>query len=165
MHDWSDDKVDWKGINDCTNILYKYATKIGRIGGQIKEKFGTIRFYANFGGLSISTLLYPGYYNIPLPSWLYSLDLYYIAPVMRFFLGRLFFMWQKYWYNKAYQKCMEKYPHLRAEILSSADFIEFVKGASRKEEDADEERTLILGWNGETINTWIRKKDHVSDVP
>ena len=157
-HDWSEVDFDWKGLNDCQDIMYKYGWKYGRLGGQIKEKYGTLRYYANFGWFSLHTLIYPGYCYCQFPKWLWHLD---HSKPMRFlykFLERPFFMWQKYWYNKAYQVALKKHPHLRAEILSSADHLELIKGPTRTEEDENEVRTIVLGWNGETVSTWVRSK-------
>lgn len=129
MHQWGDENVDWKGIDECCDILYKYCYKYGRLGGQIKEKYGTVRFYAKFGWLSLHSLIYPGWAFSQFPNWLYKLDNRVIGPVLRFFFERPFFWWQKQVYNYAYQQCLKKYPHLKEEILSAADYPEFIAGA------------------------------------
>lgn len=108
MHRWGDEDIDWDALRQCQNILYRWA-RLGRITGQIKEKYGTLRWYAHVG------------------SW-----------------------WQRRCYNWAYQACLNKYPHIRAEILCNADHPELIKGACRREG----KDLHILGWNGETVCTW-----------
>lgn len=127
MHSWGDENVDWNGINDAAEYIGRFCRKWGRIGGQFKEKYGTVRFYATFGYLNLHTLIYPGYVYSQFPSWLWSADLEYIGPFLRFFLGKLFIRWQKYIYNKAYCRAVKQWPHLRGEILCCADYSEFIK--------------------------------------
>jgi len=151
MHRWGDKGIDWKGIDDCCTILWDTARRWGRLGGQIKEKFGTVRFYANFGRLSLHTLLLPGYFHSGwFPNWLWNLDQRAIGPAMQWALEKPFVWWQKKVYNYAYQKCMKKHPHLRAELLCGADYPELIKGATRTEGN----KKHILGWDGEVLATW-----------
>ena len=126
-HNWNDNDFDWKGLNDCLDILDKYGRGYGRIGGQIKEKFGGVRWYASLGYLSLHGLIYPSYNYSKFPQWLWVADIKYITPFLQFFFSKPFFAYQKFWYNYAYQKCLKKHPHLRDEILSSADHSELIK--------------------------------------
>lgn len=146
-HDWSEKDFDWKGLNDCLTILYRIARRYGRLGGDIKEKWGQARFYARFGHLSLHTLVYPGYVYNQFPDWLWRLDCAIIGPSLRFLFERLFARWQMKAYNTAYQRCLKKYPHLRAELLCGADWPELIRGATRKEGNI----TYILGWDGDEI--------------
>ncbi len=132
MHGWNDEEVDWKGIDDAYNIIGDTCRRYARLGGQVKEKFGTIRFYAQFGNLSLHGLIYPGYHYIRFPDWLYKLDTKVISPCLRFFLERIFRWWQAKVYNYAYQKALKKYPHLYEEITCCADYIELIKGCKQK---------------------------------
>lgn len=156
--DWDDENFDWNAINDCCDILYKYATKYGRLGGQIKEKYGTIRFYAHFGNFNLHTLIYPGYCYPQFPTWLWKLDNNKHIGKIYNIVNYPFVIWQKFWYNYAYQKCLKKHPHIRRAILNSADHVELIKGASRIEETATEVHTIILGNNGEQIGKWVSSK-------
>jgi len=131
-------------------ILPTTCRKWGFLGGQAKEKYGELRFYAKFGWLSLHTLIYPGYVYSQFPNWLWRLDCRYIGPTLRFFFERPFVWWQIKVYNWAYQRALARHPHLRAEILNSADYHEFIKGCCRKEG----KDTIILGWNGEEIGRW-----------
>jgi hypothetical protein len=127
MHDWGDEGVDWKGINDCCDILYNICNRYGRLGGQIKEKYGTVRFYASFGYLSLHTLIYPGYVAYQFPRWLMKLDMKVIGPTLDFFFGKLFIKWQIFIYKYAYIKCLKKYPHLKEEITCCMNHPELLK--------------------------------------
>lgn len=128
MHDWGDDTVDWKGINDCCDILYNICTRYGRLGGQIKEKYGTVRFYVSFNSLSLHSLFYPGYVYYQFPNWLMKFDMYVVGPILNFFFSKIFYKYQCFMYRFGYKKCLQKYPHLREEILSCADHDELLKG-------------------------------------
>lgn len=150
MHRWSDKGIDWSGIDAAAGSIGDFCRKWGRLGGQAKEKYGTVRFYANFGYLSLSNIIYPGYVYSKFPDWLWKLDCDYIGPFLRFFFEKSFVSWQKFVYNKAYWRALRKWPHLRAEILNSADYIELIKGVSRVEG----KKTHILGWDGSIIATW-----------
>jgi len=150
-HEWGEKDVDWAGLDDCCNILHNTCTRWGRFGGQTKEKYGTVRFYAHMGWLCLHSLIYPGYVYNQFPKWLWTLDCKFIGPILRFFFEKIWTKWQIKVYNYAYQKCLKKYPHLRAEILCGADNAELIKGATRKEGND----THILGWNGEILSTWI----------
>jgi hypothetical protein len=160
MSYYDDDTTDYAGMNSCQDILYHYSHRYGRFGGQIKEKYGTIRFYAVFNDQSLHGLIFPGYCykHKNYPNWLWSLDIYYISEFIGKVFGRPLFWWRKQVYNYAYQQCLKKHPNLRRELLSSADYPELIKGATRFEEDDKERRTIILGWNGEEIGRWTSTK-------
>ncbi len=149
-HEWGEENVDWEGINDCCNILHNICTRWGRFGGQTKEKYGTVRFYAHMGWLSLHSLVYPGYVYSQFPNWLWSLDIYYIGPFLRFCFEKIWVKWQAYIYNLAYQKCLKKYPHLRAEILCDADHLELIKGATRREG----KDLHVIDLDGKILSTW-----------
>ena len=158
MHTWDDKEVDWNGINDAANYLGDYGRKWGRLGGQTKEKYGSIRWYANFGYLTLHTLIYPGYVYSKFPRWLWVLDCKYFGPFLQYFFETKFIGWQIFIYNRAYQNALKKWPHLRAELLCSADYPEYIKGATRIEETDCEIIKHVLGWQGETIGKWVSKK-------
>jgi hypothetical protein len=128
-HDWSETEFDWTSLHLAERVLYKYATKYGRLGGQIKEKWGQIRFYAHFAGewLNFSVLVYPGYCWNPFPKWLAWLD-YKIGMKLLAPFRTPFFYWQKFWYNYAYQKAAKMFPHIKPEIWFAADHPELIKG-------------------------------------
>lgn len=129
MHKWGDEGVDWKGIDDAASYIGDFCRKWGRLGGQSKEKFGTVRFYAHFGWLNLHTLIYPGYVYSQFPKWLWHLDIFYFGPVMRVFFERPFLWWQKQVYTLAYARALKRWPHLKKEILCCADYSELIPGA------------------------------------
>lgn len=151
-HDWGDKDVDWAGIEAAAEYIHSFCKRWGRIGGQSKEKYGTVRFYANFGARSFLSLTHPDYVHYgPYPKWLMNLDIYYGSTILKYtgvqwLLNKI----QPIVYNKAYHNALKKWPHLRGEILSDADYLELIKGVTRKEGND----THVLGWNGEIITTW-----------
>lgn len=152
-HDWSEKSFDWEGLTDCCNIIQDTCVRWGRLGGQVKEKYGTLRFYAQFANLSLHGLLLPGYYHYGwFPKWLIRLDMDVITPILNKIPGlqKAFFWWQKKVYSYAYWKAMKKHRHLREEILECADYPEYIKGVWRIEGN----KKHILGWDGEIISTW-----------
>lgn len=151
MHQWGDEGVDWNGIESAAEYIATFCRRWAFLGGQYKEKYGTVRFYASFGCLSLHNIIYPGYYYNQFPKWLWNLDCDYIGPCLRFLFEKLFIRWQKFIYNMAYQRALKKWQHLRAEILCGADWIELIKGVTRKEDNT----IHILGWNDEIIGGWI----------
>lgn len=152
MHQWGDDNVDWNGINDCCDYFWKVSRRYGRLGGQIKEKYGTVRFYASFGYYSLHSLIFPGYVykHKSFPKWLWKLDIYYISPFINKVFGKVLVKYQKFVYNYMYQQALKKWPHLEAEILTSADYPEFIKGRTRQEGN----KLHVLGKNGDILSTW-----------
>lgn len=158
FHIWGQKDFDWKGLDGAVNYVESYSRRWGRIGGSAKEKFGCLRFYAVFGGLSLHTLFYPEYYYSKFPKWLWNLDVLYVGPFLDKLLGKPFVLWQKFIYNRAYQGALKRWPHIRPEILNDADYLEWIVGASKVVETETEVQTHVLGWNGETIGQWVRSK-------
>jgi hypothetical protein len=125
--------MDRKDVQDLYNagcIVYDTCTTWGRLGGQFKEKYDTLRFYANFSGyVSIHSLVYPGYAYIQFKSkFMTWFDIHVATPVLTFLFGNLLFWWQKQVYSYAYNKAIKKYPRLAYEILVCADYPEYIKG-------------------------------------
>lgn len=126
-HDWSDKTFPWQELSASIEIIRHISFKYGRIGGDIKEKFGCVRFYARFFDGTIHSLLYPGSVFIRYPRLYRFVDYPIIRRIFLFTrLASLIFWWQKKIYNIAYQKAIAKYPHLRNEILVDADYPEFI---------------------------------------
>lgn len=152
MHSWGDKGVDWKGIGEAASFIAEYCRKYGRLGGPSKEKYGTVRFYASFGWLSLHTLIYPGYSFSRFPNWLWKLDVGYIGPTLDKLFGRLFIAWQKKVYDRAYQEALRRWPHLRPEILCGADHVEYITGATVADGDA----VHVVDWDGRILSTWSK---------
>ncbi len=127
MHRWGDAGVDWKGINDAADWIRDQLTKWGRINvTDAKEKFGTVRVYCTFGWYQFHSITHPRDSYCRYPRWLWNLDCRY---------GQ-YFLWPTFWpaeiyhrwlYRKTYQRALRKWPHLREEILSGADHVEYLR--------------------------------------
>jgi hypothetical protein len=126
VHNWSDKSVDWKSINAAAEYIGKYCSIYGRFGGQYKEKYGTVRFYAKFGHISLHTLVYPGYMYSKFPDWLWNLDIMYISKILDFVIGKLFVKWQIFIYKRAYKTAIKRWSHIKPEILLSMDHPELL---------------------------------------
>ena len=151
MHYWGDKNVDWAGIDAAATYIADFCRKYGRIGGQHKEKYGTVRFYSTFC-YSLLSLTHPGYMHYrPYPNWLKNLDINYGKYIIKYTgISWVMSKWQPFIYSTAYNRAIKKWPHLREEILVNADHIELIKGVWMKEGNS----LHILGWNGEIIATW-----------
>lgn len=151
MHEWGDKDVDWRGIDDAADYIATYCRRWGRLGGQHKEKYGTVRFYAHFGHLSLHGLIYPGYVYCQFPPWLSRIDRATQRP-LQFCFGSLFYWNQRRVYSRAYRNAVKLWPHLQVEILSDADYPEFIAGHTRQ----DGKDLHILDTNGKIVATWTK---------
>lgn len=125
-HDWKDQTFDWKSLHEAELYITSFCRKYARLGGQSKEKFGQLRFYAKFG-LSLHSLFYPGYHYNQFPKWLWTLDIYVLTPTLQFIFGKVFHKWQSYIYGLAYRRAIQKWPHIWDEIVAAADYPEYIK--------------------------------------
>lgn len=151
-HVWGDKDFDWKALDNAINDVYRLR-KWGRLGGQLKEKYGTLRWYVKFAyPMSLHNLIYPGYCYSQFPKWLWTFDCLYLSKVLDFCFGKVFRWYQYQVYNLIYQYLIKKYPHIRAEILMQADYLELIKGVTRE----DGKKTHVLGAKGEILGTWSR---------
>ena len=129
IHIWGDKDFDWEALDGAIDTIYWWTCHIGRFGGQLKEKFGGLRFYAFFSDGTLYSLCKPGYYYCHWPKWWWRFDLAVISRFTRY-SGLLWLIrrWQHFIYNLAYQRAIKKYPHIREEILMDADYLELIKG-------------------------------------
>lgn len=128
MHMWGDEGVDREGIDSAAAFIGRWLRKWGRIQvTQYKEKFGTVRVYCYFGFSQVHALTHPGYMYSRYPRWLWLLD----CQVGRHLVRPL--KWvavplQKRLYRWRYARAVQRWQHLRAEILDAADWPELLKG-------------------------------------
>jgi hypothetical protein len=130
MHSWGDDGVDWEGINAAADYIGVWLRKWGRVNvRQIKEKFGTVRIYCTLGWNRFHDIFYPGHCFFRWPGWAVTLDLF-ISHQLCFsrVLFEVSYPIQRRLYRWRYTKAVEKWPHLREEILSCADWPDELKG-------------------------------------
>jgi len=124
-HFWGDD-FDFASVEQAAHEIGIFCIKWGRIPvRQTKEKYGTVRVYNSFGIENLYWFIRPNYCFYRAPIWVRKLD---DATFGRLFelLRPLIVKYQIYIYNKAYQNAVNKYPHLREEIVVNADFPEFI---------------------------------------
>lgn len=130
MHHWGDKEVDWQGIGDAAEFIGNYCARWGRFGGQTKEKYGTVRFYASFSVHNLINLTHPGYhYTWSIWQPYVKFDNAFGEYIVKYTLLQAFFSWwQPKVYRKAYKLALLRWPHLREEILCCADYPEFLEG-------------------------------------
>ena len=125
MHDWSEEDFDWQGLNDAGEFIGAWLRKWVRMEVcDIKEKFGTLRIYCGFGWSSLYSIWRPHYCWIP-KWWPYKLDRILsnaLLPILNPIVARI----QMKAYTWRYKKAVEKWPHLKEEILCCADWRELL---------------------------------------
>jgi hypothetical protein len=128
MHQWGEENVDWKGLDDAAYYIGGQLARWGRIHvSQTKEKFGTVRVYCSFGWDSFYGLWRPRYCRVP-TWWPWKLDLMTFSRIESL-VNKVAIPYQKWIYKRTYRKTVQKWPHLYQEIVSCADWGELFDGA------------------------------------
>jgi hypothetical protein len=131
MHQWGDEDVDWKGIDDAGRYIAKNLLWWRVDVRDWKEKFGTIRVYCSLGIGWWPQLTHPGHVYNRWPRWLDFIayggynrwnPLYWALRGINVVAVPLH-VWV---YKRYYRKACEKWPHLKQEILRCADFHELL---------------------------------------
>jgi len=123
-HDWGDDWPYFGDVSLAASEIGHFCRKWGRINvTQTKEKFGTCRVYLSFGWNQIHSITHPGYYRSQYPKWLWTLDCLYFSKIIRL-SNKFIIPIQIKIYQLAYKRALQKYPHIREEILVAADYPE-----------------------------------------
>ncbi len=126
MHNWGDDGVDWRGIGEAARFIAENLVRWGRIGVRdYKEKFGTVRVYCSLGWSQLHCITHPGHCYSRYPKWLWSLDCLYLSRLMSR-LNWIVVPYHKWLYRRVYGAALQKWPHLRLEILVGADYSELL---------------------------------------
>lgn len=104
-------------LDQSLDIIFKWARR-GMITGQIKDKFSSTRWYAEFTyDLSLHSLLYPRRYYNRFPEWLNTLDHYFFIPLFKYSrVNKLFNKWQIYCYKQCYYELQHKFPDIQHAI-------------------------------------------------
>lgn len=128
MHSWGDEDVDWNGINDAAYYIAHWLKTWTRLNVlDYKEKFGTVRVYCSFGWYGVYSIWRPSYCWYP-KWWPMRADMWIGNTFLFRLLNRLVIKVQHKAYAWRYKKAVEKWPHLRDEILSMADYGELFEG-------------------------------------
>ena len=128
MHQWGNRNVDWKGIDDAAYYIAHWLKTWVRLPvHQYKEKFGTVRVYCTFGWYGIYGIWRPSYGWYP-KWWPMKLDFWLAESWGWRQLNKVVILVQQKAYAWRYKKAVEKWPHLKDEIVSQADFGELFEG-------------------------------------
>lgn len=114
------DDFDYVSLGKAQDIIYFWGQKIGRVGGQLKEKYGTIRWYAEpRGARELHDLVYPGYayfqWRANTHPVMYTINK--VSAVYFRLLDPLIRVYKRFFYAYAYHRAVKKFPHLYREIL------------------------------------------------
>lgn len=126
MHHWGDENVDWQGISDAASYIYNYLKRWRVPVRDCKEKWGTVRVYTGLGwerGWLMNHLFKPGHMYYRFPRWVRTVD--YWIPTH--WLNPVLIPLHQWLYTRAYGNALRKWPHLRLEILSGADYSELLR--------------------------------------
>ncbi len=129
MHDWSDETVDWAGIDNAANYISNYLKRWGRITAHGKEKYGTVRIDFLYFGYGLHQIIWPGCLMLQWPKrpkFVYNFLTWFDYDVWQKGLQitriyKLIFKYQAFIYRRAYRNAVKKWPHLRQEILCHAE--------------------------------------------
>lgn len=127
MHSWGELGVDFAGIQDAAEYIYIYLKRWRCPVRDYKEKWGTVRVYTGFHwerGWLMNHLFYPNYAYYQFPRWVRTVDSWIPAH----WLNPILVPFYKFLYRRAYRNAVLRWPHLRLEILSGADYHELLEG-------------------------------------
>lgn len=127
MHYWGDEGVDWEGIDNAASYIGDGLRFWGRVSvQQYKEKYGTVRVYCSLGLHDWHQLTHPGYAYNQWPRWLWPLN--FKGEWLKRLLNRGVYPFHCWLYRRYYKEAVRRWPHLREEILSVADYDELLGG-------------------------------------
>lgn len=111
-------------VEEAASFIGNWLRKWGRVPVmQTKEKFGTVRVYCSLGWRDFHDIFYPGYYRIVWSKKIQRINLFLCYTFrLGYVLGFLSLPVHKRLYRWRYKKALQKWPHLKDEILSCADF-------------------------------------------
>jgi len=132
MHSYynkKDTDFDFAGVDAAAEYIGLNLRKWGRVDvRQYKEKFGTVRVYCSLGIYMWHQLFWPGYVCNQYPyKWIWVADVYFPKWVFHL-INKVLLPYHRWLYRLLYQRAIVKWPHLREEILCSADWPEVFKG-------------------------------------
>ena len=129
MHTWGDEGVDWQGIGEAARYIAHFLRRWGRVGVRdYKEKWGTVRVYCSLGWHQFHCITHPGHCYSRYPKWLWRWDVYHGSRLIPFLTGWAILPYHRWLYRLAYKRAVAKWPHLKEEITSAADYPELLEG-------------------------------------
>ncbi len=129
MHNWGDENVDWPGIYAAARFIGTSLVRWGRVGVRdYKEKYGTVRVYCSLGWAQLHSITHPRHCYARYPQWLWRWDVYHGSRLIPFLCNWAVIPYHKWLYRRVYAQAVRRWPHLKAEILSAADFHELLVG-------------------------------------
>lgn len=163
MHNWGDENVDWEGIGEAAWFIAKNLRRWGRVGVRDwKEKYGTVRVYCSFGWSQIQCIVKPGWCFNRWPRWLWLLDCNVGRHLVRP-LNKIVVPYQTWLYTYIYGRAIKKWPHLRLEILSGADYHELLKKYGvHTIKTADRSSEIHYDWHKDNF---VYPKEDPEDLP
>lgn len=127
MHDWSGDFPYFQEVGEAADYIGDFCVKWGRIPvTQTKEKYGTVRVYCSFGCWGLHGIVKPQYIYYQWPKWTWPINSFSDKIISKFYF--VIIPYQKFIYRLAYKKALKKWPMIRKEILTCADWDECLKG-------------------------------------
>lgn len=125
-HRWGDEWFQKYGpdLYEAERWLEKNARRWGRLGGQIKEKWGRLQFYVTFHW-QLHDLVYPGYCYIQWNRVFRWIDDLYQTEVFNW-PRQLIVHYQQWVYKILYRRLVAKWPHIADEVAASAQWPEYL---------------------------------------
>lgn len=122
MNSQKNEKQFYSDLDGCLEIFYKWARR-GFISGQIKEKYDTTRWYANFGIWGLHGIFYPRHSYYRWPAWTWNLN--ELSQKIMNYTGFMWLVikWQKFSYASAYKECFKLYPEFKNHCIDYPEFI------------------------------------------
>lgn len=129
-HCWGEEGVDWEGIDRAAAFIGEGLRRWRVDVRQYKEKYGTARVYCSLGLFSLHQITHPGHaFRRWKSDWWWNFDC--VSPVAHFVVRVLNIgavPLHKALYRWYYKRAVARWPHLREEILSGADWDELLGG-------------------------------------
>jgi hypothetical protein len=125
-HQWGDD-FDWKALDEAGYYIQE-SVKWCRLGIHWKEKYGTLRVSPWFFNGTLHSLIYPNCAYSWFPGWLWRFDIEVLSKFLGIFKRPIQYIQTKV-LKRAYKKAVEKWPHIKKEILEDyplPDYDEFL---------------------------------------
>lgn len=122
------DPDNWSKVELAAKYIALFLVKWGRVPVRdYKEKYGTVRVYLSFGFYGFHSIIHPQHIYNQWPKWLWTLDCNFGTKIINPF-NKLVVPYHCWLYRLAYKRAIKKYPMIKKEILSCADYAELLKG-------------------------------------